>query len=376
MIKTIKYLLFLGVSCMLLLEVALRIYNPIYVPIRSDQIKLPIDRVFTQRNTNNPKVDEFQTYRYNGIGLRGPEFPADPKAFTKIFTVGGSTTACVELTDGRTWPDQLLARLQQATATAWLNNAGQNGHSTFGHLILLEQHLKKFNPDLILYLVGVNDVERDDINSFDARMIGRNETLRNRIVARSELLSTAQVIKGSLLAYDLGVNSFFPLDLHAMAEVAATDEEIAEELERHRRNYLGPYRARLEELVTRTREAGAEPVFITQPALYGGGTDETTGLQLDQLRTSRAGLPGHAEWLVLELYNDVTRAVAAQNKLLLIDLAAELPKDSAYYFDWIHYSNAGAELVAEIINKALLASPLLDGNAATNAQIADRMPAT
>ena len=60
------------------------------------------------------KVDEFQTYRYNSIGLRGPEPPAEPDRYTKIFTVGGSTTACVELTDGKTWPDQLLMRLEQA----------------------------------------------------------------------------------------------------------------------------------------------------------------------------------------------------------------------------------------------------------------------
>lgn len=44
----------------LLAEVALRLHNPIYVPLRSDKIDLPVNRTFTQRNTANPKVDDFR----------------------------------------------------------------------------------------------------------------------------------------------------------------------------------------------------------------------------------------------------------------------------------------------------------------------------
>jgi len=357
--KSIKYLLFLAVACLLLMEIALRVHNPIYVPIRSDNIQLPVNRVFTQRNTNNPKVDEFQTYQFNSIGLRGPELPADPQNFTKIFTVGGSTTACVELTDGRTWPDQLFQRLQNMSDSVWLNNAGQNGHSTFGHLIMLDQHLKKFQPDFVIYLVGINDVARDDLNSYDAKMIGKGDTMLGKLVTSSELLSTAQVIKRSILAYDLGVNSFAPLDFESLPEVTASESDIERELALHKGTHTDRYRSRLEELVQRTRDAGGEPVLVTQPALYGRGIDPATGIRLDDLETPRQGLPGHVEWQVLELYNDVTRSVANDYNLLLVDLAVLLPKDSAYYFDWIHYSNAGAERVAEIMAEELRKSSLI-----------------
>ena len=75
---------------------------------------------------------------------------------------------------------------------------------------------------------------------------------------------------------------------------------------------------------------------------------------LDNLEVSGAGLPGLLQWRVLELYNDVTREVAAAHGLNLIDLAQLVPKDSSLFFDWIHYSNLGAEVVAELVANALL----------------------
>ena len=60
-------------------------------------------------------------------------------------------------------------------------------------------------------------------------------------------------------------------------------------------------------------------------------------------------LGGATAGQVLELYNGVTRQVARQRGLLLIDLAREMPADSAYYFDLMHYTNAGAARVATII---------------------------
>ena len=39
--------------------------------------------------------------------------------------------------------------------------------------------------------------------------------------------------------------------------------------------------------------------------------------------------------------------------MLVIDLAREFPKNSAYYYDWIHYTNEGAARVADILSREL-----------------------
>ena len=54
-------------------------------------------------------------------------------------------------------------------------------------------------------------------------------------------------------------------------------------------------------------------------------------------------------WEVLELYNDVVRQRGREAGVLVIDLAREMPKNSAYYYDLMHYTNAGAALVADIV---------------------------
>ncbi len=56
---------------------------------------------------------------------------------------------------------------------------------------------------------------------------------------------------------------------------------------------------------------------------------------------------GAVQWEILELYNDVTREVAGEQDVFLIDLAAQLPKNSAFYYDYHHFTNRGAEEVAK-----------------------------
>ena len=55
----------------------------------------------------------------------------------------------------------------------------------------------------------------------------------------------------------------------------------------------------------------------------------------------------------MELYNDVVRDLKYQERILVIDLARAMPKDSKYYYDYTHYTNEGAQKVASIIHQDL-----------------------
>lgn len=357
MLRKLRDLLIIAIVSFALLEVGLRIYNPIYVPLRADQIELPVNRVIKMTNLNNStKVDRDFVNTYNAIGLRGPNFPKNPEKFIKIFTVGGSTTACVTLTDGKTWPDALSRNLKgSADHPIWLNNAGIDGHSTFGHQILLESHLKKFKPDFVVYLIGINDMGRDDLNEFDTSMIKAGLSLRNKVVAASEVLSTGQVLLRTIRAHDRGLNHVLDHDLTTLAKVVESDAQKNAYLAPHTEKYVAAYRTRVKLLVARTIEMGSQPVLVTQPALMGNAVDPTTGINMGPLVFAWGGDPASAglKWQALELYNDVVRDVAKEQGLILIDAAREMPKDSAYYIDWFHYSNAGAQVMADLIGRGL-----------------------
>ena len=50
---------------------------------------------------------------------------------------------------------------------------------------------------------------------------------------------------------------------------------------------------------------------------------------------------------ILELYNDVIRRDSA--RIMVIDLARKMPKNTEYFYDFIHFTNKGAEKVADIL---------------------------
>ena len=104
------------------------------------------------------------------------------------------------------------------------------------------------------------------------------------------------------------------------------------------------FRKRLQELIKISISNDIEPVLITQPAFYGDFVDDVTKVDFKFTLIS---------WEILEIFNDVTRQVGKENNILVIDLAREMPKSSKYYYDWLHYTNEGAEKVAEIIYNIL-----------------------
>ena len=94
------------------------------------------------------------------MGFRGDEPPANFDSALRIITIRGSTTESLYIADGKTWSDVLSDGLKSTFEDAWLNNAGLDGHSTFGHLVFMEDHVKDIRPDLAVFLVGANDRNR------------------------------------------------------------------------------------------------------------------------------------------------------------------------------------------------------------------------
>jgi lysophospholipase L1-like esterase len=331
----------------LIAEVVLRIHNPIPLPVRGKSIVLPVKKRFRARNVSNSKLDPVLAWSSNNLGFRGPDLPADFDRRLSIIAVGGSTTECRLLSDDKTWCAALARILDRHFEGVWLDNAGMDGHSTFGHSILLDQVVLDLHPKYVLFLVGVNDVGRADLSELDQSTDPLRQSFAMRAVERSELLSTLLVLYRTAKAADLGLLHLPELDPRTALRSDETEAQSEAFLAEHRSRYLAPYEARLRHLVSRTREGGIEPVLITQPALYGDAIDPTTSVDLAPL--DFYGRRASTAWKVLELYNDVTRRVASEAGVLLVELARRMPKDSGLFYDWVHYTNAGSEKVAEIV---------------------------
>src|SRR5580658_1022828 len=102
--RRVIYGVYLSIVTLLLMELALRIYNPFHFRIKGDKILLPINERETIVNEINPKLDPVIIHTRNNLGFRGPEAPQDWAQELTVITIGGSTTECHFLSDDRTWP--------------------------------------------------------------------------------------------------------------------------------------------------------------------------------------------------------------------------------------------------------------------------------
>ena len=95
---------------------------------------------------------------------------------------------------------------------------------------------------------------------------------------------------------------------------------------------------------------GVPRTVFTQPALYGNVVDPETKVFLGTLEVdAEQQLHGGLAWNLLELYNDVVREEGRGSGVLVVDLAAELPKDSRLFYDFVHFNNDGSAAVAKIV---------------------------
>jgi lysophospholipase L1-like esterase len=337
-----------AIATFVLVELALQIYNPIPFRVRGDRIVLPVHAKYEFHHAG-PGLDPVVQYRKNSLGFRGPEPPRDLRTRLSLLTVGGSTTESMYLADGKTWSDVLAARLAPVFPKMWVNNAGLDGHSTVGHFVLLQQVLVPLKPNVAVFLVGINDLGVAENDLFDRKLMPKNHAIRRvtaSAVAHIEIFGLAQNFWRAWRARAQGLGHT-DRPLPAWPRLVQDEATIAAKL-REFEPRLAPYAGRLEEIVETSRRAGIEPVLVTQPVLFGEGLDPATGIDLATLDIHGHG-SGALLWRMLEAINDVTRRVAKNREVLLVDLARELPKDSRLYYDLMHFSNAGARRVGETL---------------------------
>ncbi len=349
--KRLGYIIYLFVAVFLLLEVALRIYNPFHLRLKGDKIMLPVNQKLIITNRINPKLDSVIVDSRNSLGFRGPELPRDTGALLKIITIGGSTTECHFLNDDKTWPYLLGGVLTDSFRSCWLNNAGLDGHSTYGHLVLLNDHVKKLRPSVVLFLTGINDVELPEPTFHDKlNTRGAVADWRHYIFENSEVLNVLLNLARGWRAQRFNNTTNSMLVLDSVQRKVLPDSVTGSRLARQA-PYLESYRNRLEQLADTCVAWHILPVFVTQPNLFGFGKDSVTGADLTLFPTDgpTVEMNGALIWGMLERYNDVVRRLCAQKKLPLIDLARLMPKNSLYFYDMSHFTNQGAAEVSSLL---------------------------
>ncbi len=342
---------------LIICEIVLHFYNPLPFAISKGKLVLPANQEMVFKNTWIKKLDSNIYYSRNSLGFRGPESTDSVNKLFSLICIGGSTTECRFISDSLTWPYQLSVKIKDSLPGIWLNNAGVDGHSTFGHLLLLKEYITRLKPKYVTLLIGVNDIENDKPQQYDVM----NEKKINYLSVKSffksllnktELGSTffqLYAIKG---AYRKGL-IHKEVDFAALKDTVLTEAYKSEFIKRQA-IYLVQYKQRISDMIAICKANNVTPILLTQPSLFGNFTDSATMINM-----GNKILPGTAPVCnaalmenVLELYNNVVRSFGNQAKV--VDLAALMPKNSNYYYDFIHYTNAGCSKISTILAKELI----------------------
>lgn len=353
--KAILYILYLGIIVVLFLEIFLRFYYPFPRSFKGGNWEMPVNRTFTLHNDLNKRLDPVIVNHRNSIGFRGEEPPADIANKLSILTIGGSTAACTFLPDGKTWTDQLGKQLKQQHPNVWINNAGIDGHSSYGHLNFLHYYVAglSFKPKIALFLIGVNDIDRDDLTVVDSSKYKSTPFTLAWFQKNSKTVGFLYDLKWMIRPVHI-YNDKENWDFKSFKSIHLENAYIDSALKKQA-VILQRFEERLNKIIALCRQYQIQPVFVTQPLVTGDGN---AAIDFHVFNGTENGM---LWWKKLQLYNKVTMQVADANKVFCIDLATLMPKDTFYFYDMMHYTNEGAEKVAEIICNALTPHLTKDG---------------
>ena len=319
------------IVALLILELFLRFYNPINQRLEKGAIRLPANMEYDISNDKITSLPKKIKHTKNSLGFRGPE-PMDSVGKTSIICVGGSTTECFYLPDGTDWPAKLQDNLGN---NFWVNNAGLDGHSTFGHYILLKNHLLSLKPKYIIFLIGCNDVAASQINNYEKDFISG----KKRLLEQSAIFNTLSAMKRSKKARNFGMH-------HQSIDFvnSSRTDTTGWALWKNNSSTL-PYANRVVNLAKLCIENNIKPIFCSQPSILSAKTIAGTFVG-DRNMNGESAMHYMQK---LNAFNKSTQEACTVYGLKFIDLANMLPAVPENYYDNFHFTQAGAEAVATII---------------------------
>ncbi len=265
----------------------------------------------------------------------------------RILVLGGSTTYGSNLARHQAYPAVLEKILNErySSESVVVFNAGVPWHTSMHSLLRYVAVYSGWKPDIVIVMHAFNDIFqtsegrltsghfREDYGHFFGPF-GPRVNPRDHFFERSK----------SLL-FDNWFSRTWYSDIFPQS-VPAQRREV--DLCRA----LPSFRRQIMELAKRAHDDGADVVLLTQPNIYREDMtqSERDSLFYDYYYKDYAIIPTIEQQAgAMDAFNETTRDVAAESDLFLIDLAQLIPKSSAYFYDDVHYTIEGAELVARTV---------------------------
>ncbi|MFN8285749.1 MAG: SGNH/GDSL hydrolase family protein [Chitinophagales bacterium] len=307
-----------------------------------------------------------QQFTINAKGMRGELFT---RATQNYLCIGGSTTECLYLDDRKTWFAELqkiLLEDKRQVEIAGIGKSGTTSRENYLHIKYFAIHQKPLNG--VIVMVGINDMyqrlNRDTLfdNQF-AFTKAIEDSLVNTIFLHPSAakgwrgLQLVQLVQRAIYRKQ-GVNWQLQDDNGKYLAALRLKRFNAPKLDSlpNMQIALAQFERNLDSMIATAARAHLQLIFVTQSALYHTNMDTTEqrllwmgGKNDFQNNTTAAYYTPEALRKGLEMYNAKVKEVAQRAGITVVDLDAELPHTAEMFYDDCHFTEAGAEKVAEII---------------------------
>jgi len=282
----------------------------------------------------------------------------------RIVTIGASTTANVNLQFDKNWPGQIGDSLQKKYPDKYFRiiNAAVPGFDTAQSIANLALRVMPFKPDIVIIYHAYNDLKairkniafRPDYSHIHTLPYGfhKEPNFILKILNNSMFYVRMRNKKRELN------NILSKLD--ESNDPMATENRISSipDFAEH------TFEQHIRILINIARAGGSKVILSTFATLHDPKLDytkpETIHSLSDFQKQNLGSLLNFSPGLTLEgifdgfsRYNDVIRKIAAEEKCVLVDNAIDLPHAEKYFVDRVHFSEAGAEFMANNIYSAI-----------------------
>lgn len=321
-----------------------------------------------------PGVSGVQVVTTDQMGFRTTK-PIDyeHKKGLRVFAIGGSTTEQITLDDKKTWTHLLQENLEKVLhQEVEVINTGLSGAKTRHHLATLK-HILPYQPDLIIFLVGINDWNlhireqfKDKVEFipqkfwFGKVFFCERSYLRNTIMGRAmfrlylHLLKRAEIKKYLKKGQKIGNTDLLVDDGRFMA---AKRNSLSRPVSYSFKptEVLPSYAEAMKEIAGICKENKVPCLFMTQPTGYQPAASEEFKKGFWQTPpASSYTLDFDSLVYIANLYNTFLIRFCKDEHVPCFDLAHYIEPSYKHMFDDCHFNIAGAQQVADVLTPVAL----------------------
>ncbi len=278
----------------------------------------------------------------------------------RVAVLGGSTVECTALPAERRWPEALEQVLETAMPGREVTvlNLGLSGRDSRTHLSTMAHHVVHLDVDLVVFMLGANDLSHAG-DQFEPMLTGECFFESPQLSrALGQALKQTQIGRhvDAWKAARTKAPRTTPYFAAAVRELAALP--VAPPMQVTPRG-LAAYGRNIVSLAGLCAAHGIAVAFATTPAMWPANPGAAERAVLWGMATDAGRVEPENFVSLLDTLNQHLVRTCAERGIACVDLAAQIPKGFACFYDMVHFNEAGARLVAETV--APVARGLVEG---------------